>query len=65
MITNTIQPPEPPKPHKLLVVRDTLLEFPELWKEVFIAGDKREEAAFAEFLVRSRCRKADTPEGPT
>ena len=62
MITNITLPPEPPKPHKLLVVRDTLLEFPELWKEVFIAGDKREESAFAEFFVRSRCSRADTPE---
>jgi GMP synthase-like glutamine amidotransferase len=62
MSQKTTPIPEPTKPHKLLVVRDTLLEFPELWMEVYIEGDKREESAFAEFLVRSRCKKALTPE---
>lgn len=62
MAKKTTPTEEQPKLHQLLVVKDTHLEFPELWMEVYVEGDAREQAAFAEFLVRSRCRKALTPE---
>lgn len=43
-------------------MKDTVLQYPELWLEVFVAGSPYEEKQFAEMFVRSRCRKAATPE---
>jgi gamma-glutamyl-gamma-aminobutyrate hydrolase PuuD len=43
-------------------MQDTVIEFPDLWLDVYIAGDKSEERAFAPMFVRSACKKADTPD---
>jgi gamma-glutamyl-gamma-aminobutyrate hydrolase PuuD len=48
--------------HKVKVMRDSHLEFPQLWLDVFIAGDKYEEAAFSEMFIRARCKKVLEPE---
>lgn len=44
--------------HRVAVIKDHLLEFPELFLDVFIAGDRYEEAAFASMLSRARCTRA-------
>lgn len=44
------------------VIKDHGLEYPELYLEVFIAGDPFEDAAFAEMFARSRCTKAKSLE---
>jgi len=48
--------------HRVTLLRDSFLDMPQLWMEVFIAGDRYEEAAFAEMFIRSKCTKAVTPE---
>lgn len=50
-----------PKEYRVSLLRNNCLEYPELWMEVFIAGDKHEERAFAEMFVQARCSKADDP----
>lgn len=47
---------------RVTFMKDTVLQYPELWLEVFVAGSPYEEKQFAEMFVRSRCRKAATPE---
>lgn len=47
---------------RVTFMKDTVLQYPELWLEVFVAGSPYEEKQFAEMFVRSRCRKATTPE---
>lgn len=47
---------------KAFLMQDTVINFPELWMEVYIAGDKTEERAFAQWLVRSYCSKASEPD---
>lgn len=46
----------------MTLMRDSLLEFPDLFMDVFVAGPPFEEKAFAEMFVRSRCTKASTPD---
>jgi gamma-glutamyl-gamma-aminobutyrate hydrolase PuuD len=48
--------------HRVTVMRDTTLAYPDLWLEVFVAGSPYEERQFAEMFVRAACRKAATPE---
>ncbi len=47
---------------RVTFMKDSVLTYPEMWMEVFIAGSPFEERQFAEMFIRSRCRKADTPE---
>lgn len=37
-------------------------EYPEMYMTVYVAGDDSERRKFAELFVKSRCRKADTPQ---
>lgn len=48
--------------HTVLVMADHALEFPDLYLDVYIAGDKYEQRNFAEMFGRSYCKKADSPE---
>lgn len=48
--------------YKVTLIRDTTLEFPELWMEVYVEGDVHEQRAFAEMFIRARCTKAASPE---
>lgn len=43
---------------RVTLMRDHTLVYPDLYLEVFIAGDKYEEAAFAPMFARSRCQRA-------
>jgi gamma-glutamyl-gamma-aminobutyrate hydrolase PuuD len=43
---------------KVTLMRDHTLDYPDLFLEVFVAGDKYEEAAFAQMFSRSRCQRA-------
>lgn len=43
-------------------MQDTVVKFPSLYMEVFIAGDKYEEQAFAQMLVRAECTQAKAPD---
>lgn len=36
--------------------------YPELWMEVFIAGDKSEEVAFAQMFAQAACTRANSPD---
>lgn len=48
---------------RVTIVKDSLLEYPELWMEVFIGpGPENERRPFFEFFAKARCTKADTPE---
>lgn len=47
---------------RVTIMKDSLHSYPELWMEVYVAGDKSEQAQFAELLVRGSCTKADSPE---
>lgn len=46
----------------MFLMQDTLIEFPDLWLDVYIAGDKTEERAFAPMFVRAACKRADSPD---
>lgn len=50
------------KTHRVALIKDSQLVFPDLWFEVFIAGDEYEERAFANMFIHAQCRKAKTPE---
>ena len=50
------------KEHRVTIIRDTLLEFPELWMEVYVEGDEVEQKRFAEMFIRGRCTRANSPE---
>lgn len=55
--------PNNSKPRKVNVITDTLVDFPDLWLEVFLAGENQfEDKLLAEMFVRAHCQKADTPE---
>ena len=47
---------------RVTFMKDSALKYPDLWLEVFIAGSPFEKRQFAEMFIRSRCRKAATPE---
>jgi len=47
---------------RVTFAKDVVLQYPELWLDVFVAGSPYEEKQFAEMFVRSRCHKAATPE---
>lgn len=47
---------------RVTFMKDSVLVYPDMWLEVFVAGSPYEERQFAEMFVRSRCRKAETPE---
>ena len=51
-----------PKTHTVRLMPDTVLNVPQLWLDVYVEGDKREEAAFANWLSRAACKRAETPE---
>lgn len=50
--------------HCVKIVRDNLLEWPDLWCEVYLAGENEVENALLRnmFAVGGRCREAKTPE---
>ena len=48
--------------HRVLIAKDTALDFPELWLEVWLTGSGFEQKQFAEMFARARCYKAKSPE---
>lgn len=46
---------------RVTLIRDTMLDFPELYMEVYVEGDQYEQKAFAEMFVRAKCTKAYDP----
>lgn len=49
--------------HKVLVMCDHIIEYPEIWLEVFLAPDNvTEERMMIEMFARARCRRASAPE---
>jgi gamma-glutamyl-gamma-aminobutyrate hydrolase PuuD len=48
--------------HPVQVWCDHKLEFPDMYLSVYIEGDDYEQRAFSDMLVRSRCRKVNSPE---
>jgi gamma-glutamyl-gamma-aminobutyrate hydrolase PuuD len=48
--------------NKVFLMREPHVEYPELWMEVYVAGDHIEERAFANMFVRSYCTRADSPD---
>lgn len=47
-----------PNDRRVTLMRDHTLDYPDLFLEVFVAGDKYEEAAFAQMFSRARCQRA-------
>lgn len=50
------------KEHRVTFLKDTILEYPPMWLDVFVAGSVYEERQFAEMFVRASCSQAATPE---
>lgn len=48
--------------NKVIVQKDTSLDFPELWLEVWLTGCDYEQKQFAEMFSRARCYRAKSPE---
>lgn len=44
------------------IIKDTTTLFPELYLDVYVEGDLFEQRNFADMFVRSRCKKAVSPE---
>ena len=51
-----------PTYRRVTVKKDNVLQYPDMWFSIFIAGSKYEESQFAEMFVRGHCRKADSIE---
>lgn len=47
---------------KLTIFKTPTMNYPELWMEVFVAGDDFEQQRFAHMFCKARCTKADSPE---
>lgn len=50
------------KPLDLTLIRDPLVHYPELYMEVYVAGDVYEQEAFADWMVQAACTFAETPQ---
>jgi len=50
------------RPQPYLLVRDPIVTFPELYMEVYVAGDSYEQEAFARWMVQADCLMAESPE---
>jgi gamma-glutamyl-gamma-aminobutyrate hydrolase PuuD len=48
--------------HRITVLKDNYLIYPELWLEVYVEGNAFEQRMFAEMFSRARCKRSDTPE---
>ncbi len=48
--------------HRVTVLADHLLEFPELYAGVYVSGPTFDQRGFPELLMRAKCYKADTPQ---
>ncbi len=46
---------------RVALMREQVITYPELWLEVFVAGDSSEQRAFADMFTRSRCLMASEP----
>jgi GMP synthase-like glutamine amidotransferase len=53
-----------PKPDKwrVVMIPDTKIEMPQLYLNVFVAGNPTDQAQFAEMFVRTGSKKADSPD---
>jgi gamma-glutamyl-gamma-aminobutyrate hydrolase PuuD len=47
---------------KVYLMEEGIIEYPELWMEIFIAGDIYEQRAFAQMMVQAACSKAESPD---
>jgi len=43
------------------IMPETVVQYPHLWTDVFIHGDRWEEAQFAEMFTRAKCSRAASP----
>lgn len=50
-----------PEGNKVQLLQDHLIEYPELYMQVYIAGNAAIQASFAEMLARASCYIADDP----
>lgn len=52
----------PPKPEfSVTLLPESVVQYPHLWTDVFVHGDKWEEAQFAEMFSRAKCSRAQSP----
>ena len=48
---------------RVTIIRDSKIDYPELWMEVFIGpGPESERQPFKEFFAKARCTEATTPD---
>jgi gamma-glutamyl-gamma-aminobutyrate hydrolase PuuD len=48
------------EPYRVTVFKDDKLDYPELYLAVFIIGDRYEQAQFAQWMVKAKCRRASS-----
>lgn len=58
---SNVVPIDPLGRRKVTLMKDSTLEFPELWMDVYVAGPRSDAAGFAEMFTQARCTKANTP----
>lgn len=47
--------------HRVTLLPDHTLNYPEMYLDIYIAGDETEERMFGKLFSRARCKRADTP----
>lgn len=62
MVTPKLLTDIKPGQHLVSVFRDTAIQFPELWTEVYIQGPDSEKKPFIDFFIRCRCSLAESPD---
>jgi gamma-glutamyl-gamma-aminobutyrate hydrolase PuuD len=58
----SISPRKSDESYRVTVFKDDKLDYPELYLAVYVSGDRFEQAQFAQWLVKAKCRKAGTIE---
>lgn len=55
-------PPNVIRTHTVRLMKDFAIEVPQLWMDVYVEGDRSEQVAFANWLSRSSCHRAHSPD---
>ena len=50
------------KPYRVTLHADKPMDYPQLYHDIYVAGDAYDQKMFAEMFVRAKCKRADTPE---
>lgn len=56
------QTPNVVRTHTVHLMKDFAIDVPQLWADVYVEGDSSEQIAFANYLSRASCHKANAPD---